>query len=90
MSNAAPIGAAPEQRGDVGEGGAALLVCGSAQPHDVMAALLEEHADDALQAVADEIAAHFHRLLLARHQLRPAAGNRDFKRVVARHESPDN
>lgn len=72
MSDTVPTGPAPEQRGDVGEGGAALLVRGSAQPHDVMAALLDEHADDALQSVADEIASHFHRLLLARHQLRPA------------------
>jgi hypothetical protein len=62
----------PEQRGYIGEGGPALLVCGSAQAHYVMTTLLNQHAYDALKAVADEVAADLHRLLLPRHQLRPA------------------
>ena len=64
-------GSPPEEGGRISEVTAALVVGGAAQSHDIVAALLDEHADDALQAVADEVAAHLHRLLLPLHQLLP-------------------
>jgi hypothetical protein len=36
-----------------------------------MASLLDEHADDAFNAIADEVATHFHALLLSLNKLRP-------------------
>lgn len=63
---------APEKGGSIGEGGTSLMVGRASERHYVMSALLNQHADDALQPVADEVAAHLHCLLLPGHQLRPA------------------
>lgn len=56
----------PYQGGHLGEGRAALAVGPAAQRHHVVAPLLHQHADDALNAVADEGAAKLVRLLLRR------------------------
>lgn len=61
----------PEQGGSVCVVGSTLTVGPSPQSHDVVPALLDEHADDALNAVANEVAPHLHTLLLGLHQLSP-------------------
>ena len=67
------LGQAPDQGCTVGVVLATLVVGPPPEGHDVVAALLDEHPDDALYAIADEVATHLHALLLGLHQLRPAA-----------------
>eukprot|EP00955_Chlamydomonas_euryale_P113641 366228-Chlamydomonas_euryale.AAC.33 len=60
---------AAHERGHICVIGAALMIRAAPQRHDVVAALLDEAADDALDAVADKVAAHLVGLLFGRHQL---------------------
>ena len=47
------------------------MVGSSPQSHDVVPPLLNEHTNDALNAIADEVASHFHALFLSLNQLSP-------------------
>lgn len=62
----------PDQSSSISVVVATLVVCTAAQSHDVVAPLLDEHADDALNPVADEIAPHLYAFFLGLHKLRPA------------------
>lgn len=61
----------PDSGGSVGVIGSALAIGVAAQCHYVMPPLQCDHANDALDAVADEVASHFRALLAFSHQLLP-------------------
>ena len=65
---------APNEGGSIGVVLAALVVGGATQGHDVMAALLNEQADDALNAIAYEVAPNLCPLLLVPDELLPDDG----------------
>lgn len=60
---------AAHERGQVGERGAALVVGAAAQRHNVVPPVLHQHADDALNAIAYEVAPKLVGLLLGLDQL---------------------
>ncbi len=63
----------PDEGGHVGEIATPILIGAPAQGHDVMPPLLDEHAQHAFDAVADEVAAHLVRLLPLPNHLLPAS-----------------